>query len=325
MDAEQVPWGKVICLANAHLLTPTLAMALADQGLRNCLSADVGAYLQRLYTLNLQRNQHLRAQLIEVGAALNRIGVEPVLLKGACSLVTRMYSHPGSRMMTDLDVLVPQARIEACREQLQIIGYGMDDDDGDFPADHHHIAPLRRPGEYAVVELHQLLVKDLRTGLLFGTRVRAEEATLITERLIAEADHVQVNGVSLRVPKAGFRVLHSVLHSAFLDREHREGALPLRNLHELALLLAIFRDELDWALIRTLLGDSRKVTILSDWLYLANRLYGAPLPQCFRRRQHAHIHFLRCRLQARWGVAGSFRALARLSPGHLRDPRMQCD
>ena len=324
INAEEVPWSQVLCLANRHLIAPTLFAALDARGLGDCLPADVGAYLKELYRLNLQRNLQLGSELSEVVAALNGINVQPVLLKGAVSLVEPLYAQPGARIMTDLDLLVPAERIDACRQRLEAEGYYSDHKHVDWPPDHHHIAPLRRKGGYAVVELHHLLVQGLKTGKLFGTRLSNEEVRGLTARLLAEAEPVDRHGVQLRLPGPEFRILHLVLHSALLDREHREGATPLRALHECSILIANFDNQLNWDLIRAALADERKVKILNDWLYLAHRLFDCPLPEHVRGLRHVRLHFHRCRLQARFGVATSFRGLLGLTPQGPWDPRMQC-
>jgi hypothetical protein len=322
--AGQVPWETVLCLANRHLLAPALAAAFEARGLGEALPGDVDCYLRALYGLNLRRNGRLRDELGEVTRALNDIGVRPVLLKGAISLVTPVYAHPGARIMTDLDILVPRDRIDACRVRIEALGYRTGAEYANFPADHHHIAPLSREGAYAAVELHHLLVPRLTTGVLFGARLSAGEAEGLTTRLLENAECVDIDGLALGLPPPAFQVLHLVLHSALLDREHRDGAMPLRALHELALVLAVHRDALDPGLIRAALADKHKGAILDDWLYLAHRLFGGPLPEGIRQPRHAQAHYHRCRLQARLGMATSYRGLLGLAAGGPRDPRMQC-
>ena len=57
-------------------------------------------------------------KLDEVKDALNAIGIEPVLLKGAAHLVGGVYPAPSLRVVGDLDVLVPEERVKTAAETL---------------------------------------------------------------------------------------------------------------------------------------------------------------------------------------------------------------
>jgi len=84
---------------------------LLRKGLDSCLPDPIREYFQAVFSLNLERNERLRASLVEAVGALNRIGVEPLLLKGAAVLHGEPYAGVTARMLGDLDILVPAASI----------------------------------------------------------------------------------------------------------------------------------------------------------------------------------------------------------------------
>lgn len=311
--SQNLGWKTVIGLANAHLVSPTLWVALSDRGLANSLPSDVRDYLHEMHRLNSVRNQRLRLQTIEASRALNSIGVTPVLLKGAASLFVKTYGDLGSRVMTDLDLLVPQERAMDCWNQLRTLGYRRSDPDTDVDFYHyHHLEPLSRSGEYATIEVHKAALSPVRTGRLYGVCVTPEDVDRMTQLIRKEAEPVREQEVAMSVPSRTHRTLHLILHSAYVDNAHRCGTLPLRPIHELALMQSVFGEDIDWSTIRGVLEADGKSNVLNDWIYLAHRLYGSPLPDGIEPGFGPVVHFARCRIQARWGLSVSLRTFARL-------------
>jgi hypothetical protein len=94
LASPTIDWRGLTWLAGSSLVTPALAGALQRKGLFERLPEAVQDYLQTLQSLNLARNQTLREQLLIITEALNRIDIQPVLLKGAIALATGHY--PGA-------------------------------------------------------------------------------------------------------------------------------------------------------------------------------------------------------------------------------------
>jgi fido (protein-threonine AMPylation protein) len=98
---------------------------------------------------------------VELVAPLNRIGVEPVLLKGAIRRVDGLYPEIGWRMMRDLDVLISEGSLAEAVEVLRGIGYD---------SEQRAIDPLekdwraRHPDRPALVEVHRELFGGRKTA-----------------------------------------------------------------------------------------------------------------------------------------------------------------
>jgi Uncharacterised nucleotidyltransferase len=92
-------WEDVATRATNEFVVPAFAAAVRDLGLIGSLAPELRAFLAMAHAANVKRNGGLRSQLAAVVGAVNREGVEPVLLKGAIRLVDGLYPDPGWRMM----------------------------------------------------------------------------------------------------------------------------------------------------------------------------------------------------------------------------------
>lgn len=70
----------------------------------------------------LARNLLILAQLDELLAPLKERGIPVILLKGVALIVT-VPEYAGERLMDDIDLLIPQARLKEARTVLSSLGY----------------------------------------------------------------------------------------------------------------------------------------------------------------------------------------------------------
>jgi hypothetical protein len=304
-------WEKITGLANANFLSPAFWVEVRDNALAQSLPNHVRDYLAELHRLNTLRNQRLREQTIETARHLNAAGVTPVVLKGAASLVSPTYSDEGSRMMVDLDILVPAADGKRCWDHLCARGYCPIQSDYDW-SHHHHLQTIYCNGEAGTVEIHRQALMPFSTGRIFGASLTPEEVEQITQRISANAVLVSGYKVRLAMPAATERVLLCLLHSALYEKNaYRCGTLPLKSLHELAVLQCKLADRVDWKAIRQLLARGRKLALLDAWLFLAHKLFGSALPPGMRTTPGMAAHYVRARIQARWALSVSLTQISR--------------
>jgi len=296
LTSEDLDWCTVIGVADAHFVTPALWVALRDKVLAENLPSHVRDYLQELHRLNTLRNRHLRAQLAEAVRRLNAVGIVPILLKGTASFYTKTFEDPGSRVMADVDILVPTKDATDCWNALRGLGYEPVANMargavGELPPlnydDHHHLRPLHRPGDYGVIEIHRHVVPaSLQRLLPTGFFWKA-------------ARFIEVSGAKMAVPTPTCQVLHNLLHSALADRAYTRGSMPLRSLHELALMQMRYGSSIDWELIEEQMALGHRSKVLHAWTYLVHRLFGNPLPLGAGSTPRALVHYGRVRLQVR--------------------------
>jgi len=307
--AGQPDWGNIVGLVNHHLLTPAMWLALNKKALIDELPVDLAAYLHDLYQLNCERNHQLRNQLLEAVRQLNHNGIIPVLLKGAKHLVTEIYSGPGARIMTDIDLLVRQEDITSSLDSLIELGYEpVEDKHGDYHEEHHHCSPMFRSGAYGAIEIHRRLAEY------------PYELILPTELVLAETEPLIVEQAHMRVLTPTHRILHNIVHSQLIDHLHDNGTIPLRSLHEVYCEQAAYSSHIDWAMISRQMNNNKRGRVLRAYLFMMKTLYGSPSSSEARPTLAAHLYYQRCRAQLAWRKAHEWGLrYGRYSPDMLND------
>lgn len=288
ITSGRLAWEVVVGMANNHLVTPALWVALNDKGLVEYLPEDLREYLRELHRLNKQRNEHLKGQAIEAVQQLNSAGIEPVLLKGGVHLFTNTFTDFAARIMTDLDILVPKQKLDICLKALYVLGYHTDKRQEISYRRHHHHAPLIRSGAYGTIELHRAPV--------FCTAAQI----LPTEAAWTHIEPLIIEGLKINALSPTYKVLHNILHSEIVDRCYKLGQINLRSLYDLVSISNFHGERIDWLVIQELMDYYGKGDMLRAYLYLAHRLFGMAMPDTIQPTQKSVAHFIRCRKQAQW-------------------------
>ena len=279
MTRSKVSWERVIHLANSHLMISALWVGLCEKELDSELENDVRNYLQELYTLNLRRNQGLRRQAIEAIAVLNKKGIVPMLIKGAVQLFQPVHEDFGTRIMTDLDMLVPKERIADAIEALAQIEYQIHKDPNINWETHYHAPPMGRPGEYGVIELHRNA---------FGKNA---DQVLSTAEIWATAEEGITKGIRFKVPDATHTVLLGILHSQFTHGYPQRFRLDYKGLHDMVTITGHQKRGVDWDQIQNRLAVHGLSWALRTHMWAAHRLFNLPVqndirPSVFTRIYH---------------------------------------
>lgn len=286
--SDSLDWEYVVFHANRYQVVPLLWLILEKSGMTELLPADLRRYLSGFYLMNRQRNANLRVQLERVVDLLNELGVCPVLLKGAVHLVSRSYDDPGARIMTDLDILVPDKDLDPSVAALKSIGYREDSEFLSKNPGHHHWAPLFREGEYAAVEIHTRLLSDRSADVMREDNVR---------------DHLEVANLPEKCActlSLENHILHTFIHSEITDRGYACGRVPLRALHESAAMVMASSRGIDWSALERSLNTARARKIFRAYLYLLSTYLGIRVPVNLIRRPENWIHYLRLEANVRW-------------------------
>jgi hypothetical protein len=266
-----VDWNEALKLAGAHLVTPALAGALEGRGLMPLLRDDEREYLEFIRSLNRERNNVLRGELIRIISALNGIGVTPLLLKGAISLaLPEQYPGAADRVVGDLDIVVETGRALEAQRHIAGLGYKEASYGREWATSeerdirHHHLAPLTHDTLPVCVEVHTRIVKD-----------RSEDQAL-TASMRPSLWHSPAGGKAL-VPDPATRVAHNFIHSHV---SHGLGARRLfnfRHLHEFASLVSQHEPSVTGSDIRAAVTARRRDALAEYWA-LAEAWLGAPFP-----------------------------------------------
>ena len=93
--APRASWQDLLGAARVHVVLPALSWCARDD---KSVPPELRSYLEAVTRLNGKRNERLRRQLEQVARALNDIGIEPTLLKGAAYLIGDVYPTSVARL-----------------------------------------------------------------------------------------------------------------------------------------------------------------------------------------------------------------------------------
>lgn len=215
-------WQRLLQAAARHCVTPMLLDCLDCGAARHAAPAPVIEYLEQAATANAARNLGFRDEILRIVRTLNAAGIEPLILKGAARLFDGLYRSSGHRFMLDVDLLVPETRIEEAGDLLRANGYAWMEL-GRNTYEPHHLPPLLNQHAGLVVELHHSLGRGC-AGMLPA------------DDLIAGSTVIAVEDARLRIPSREHQIVHLIAHSCVQHQGWLGSPILLRDLVEGALL-----------------------------------------------------------------------------------------
>jgi hypothetical protein len=280
----QIDWEAVALCANRNSLAADLYWAVERQGLAVEMPATFHDYLKEIYQFNLTRNTLQTRQLLDIIGLLNRAAVTPIVLKGGAALLTKLYPDPGLRFMVDLDLLVPEERMEPSVAALMAAGYEVPEQYAKALANYrntNHYPPLYREGESSAVELHHRL---------FEHEVDFLDTSALWLRSCACSDSLPEGLSASRLSPTDellYCFAHSELHHGFHDRE----LIDVRHLYEFSYLCRRYRQEIDWHSIAAVMDHPTYGQALRAYLHLGKELFFVDLPLLMEQDRQAIDHF----------------------------------
>jgi hypothetical protein len=258
---QGISWELLIEASSNHFVTPALAWCLKE---RPDIPSEVRDYLNTVFALNVTRNESLLAALTRIVAALNAIGVEPVLLKGAARLAECNYPAPGMRFLGDLDVLIPAERSSDAVAALQAIGFRPNADD---PLHYHHLPMLQDRETGGGVELHTHLVGvkslDVVPTAWFYTGTRP----------------CAFGDLRIRLAEPTRNVGHLIAHDQLHHHGYQLRRVELRQVLDLAMIRASQESAIDWEELDHRFCRIGLGRVLATYLATSEALLGQPIPQ----------------------------------------------
>lgn len=223
-DLAPAAWNGVVAAARAERLLGTLALRLDGIGLPD----DVAAILaDAAFDAARERRQALW-EANRACVALVPLGVQPILLKGTAYAALGSAAGEG-RLIGDLDILVPRARLDEVERALLAAGWEWVKpdpyDDLYYRRWMHELPPLIHRERDRMIDVHHTVLPPT-------ARPTPDAAALI-------ADSVAVGTEGARVLCPEDRVCHAVAHM-LADGDLAGG---LRNLWDIRCLLAEVRDD----------------------------------------------------------------------------------
>jgi hypothetical protein len=272
-------------------VTPALAWTLKGHP---GIPSEARDYFETILTLNGGRNEALLNGLKRILAALNAVGIEPVLLKGAARLAEGTYPEPNVRFLGDLDVLIPAAGVADAVAALQAIGFCTNATDPPLPPGHHHL-PVLHGGEAVGVELHTDVLR------------RASAKVIPTDWFRAGTRPSSFRSQRIRLAQPTRSVGHLVVHDQPFHDGYQLRRVQLRHVLDVCMIRAAHESAIDWVEIdqrfcRCGIGD-----VLATYFAIAESLFGQPAPHLCHAPSSSAIDALRRLVEhgepRRWGVS----------------------
>ncbi len=265
LDSQDADWFELVEEGARELVLP----ALSEQARRLQIASRIPLEILDVFNvteaLNGERNKEILSEAFHLTRLLNRIGIQPVALKGLAYLLTDVYPNPASRYLLDIDLLVPAPLLPRAVAHLLDNGYAETSGCRSDYVRHHH-PPINRAG-HPTIELHE------RVGL--GVCERLLPATDIFHR----AQPLTAQGATLLIPDPSHLVTHLILHSQLLHPYPQRIFPPVRAIHDLRLLQTRFGVSIDWNAIADAYSQAGELGTLALHLKHARHFYDIEVPE----------------------------------------------
>lgn len=266
LSSTQMNWTRFLQAASTRLVAPALPAELARKGLWDLMPADARDYLETVRDLNARRNRELLTTTEELADVLNRVDIEPLLLKGMGCFATGLYPHVGSRVLRDIDILVAPGRFEVAAFALEGAGWFHPKA---LPAEtplraHSQIGFTHRRG-FKLVELHQELLP-----------LEQRHRLAASDLLQAGVSQTLANGARVRVLPPLETVIVNVVHHQIMHACYQTGMIDLRALYDLALLRRRYGSAIDWSSLDMWFDRRGWRSVLHAYLALGRELFATP-------------------------------------------------
>jgi len=258
-------WDLIVRQARSANLLARLAVILEDRGLAGAVPAGPAAHLEGARVLAKAQEEAVRREVAHLAKALDRTGVQIVLLKGAAYVFAGLPPARG-RLFSDIDILVPDADLAQVEAALMLHGWATTHHDAYDQRYYrkwmHELPPLRHIARNTVVDVHHRILP--RTA-----RLKPDSGKLLSSSR-------QLPGWQrLRVLSPPDMVVHSAVH-LFFNEEFANG---LRDLADLDALLRHFSHSAGfWP---TLAERARELDLARPLYYAlryTSRILGTPVP-----------------------------------------------
>ena len=266
-------WDILIPQSRASGLMAALYAQIERAGLLSSVPARPLVHLRSVWLVHEKQRQTLSYELRWLRRAFDETGEQMVLLKGAAYVAADLPSAAG-RLMSDIDLLVPQSRIEKVEAVLNRYGWlpgeQSEYDERYYRQWMHEIPPLGHETRESTLDVHHtILPPTTRVGL---------EPELLFEGVVEVSEGVYVLSPS-------DMLLHSAAH-LFHEGEFQHG---LRDLWDLDRLLRLWgcSDDFWCALLEKAERSDLKASLFYGLRY-TEYFFDTPVPVFVKQRMAAY-------------------------------------
>jgi hypothetical protein len=229
--------------------------------------------LKDIYRKNTFFNMALMGELKSILSLFNSHKIPVIVLKGAY-LAKEVYSKIGLREMVDIDLLVPDDKVEQAAKLLEILDYqSIRNYDVSLDVEKlsgHQLPPFRKSFALPVIEIHWTICDPNETYQFDLTELwqRAKNTDFFGETALALAPEDLI--------------LHLCHHASY----HHKFNIGVRPLCDLARIIEHFQDQLDWEMLQTTAERWQWQKGLYIMLALTRNCLGVDLPDSMLQAIH---------------------------------------
>ncbi|TFG54321.1 MAG: hypothetical protein E4H37_00590 [Gemmatimonadales bacterium] len=220
--------------------------------------------LRTFYAVGQLRNTLLLRDAVHVIGALQAAGVPVMVLKGL-HLAVQVYSEPGLRTMSDIDIMVPERDLAKAEHVMVGLGFGPlpRPDLEEFCRRSNHLARLSRP-KSVPVEVHWTIERP------------TSPFTIDVDALWRRAQPIALGGLEVLALSPEDLLLHLCLHTSY---HHRFDRMALKGLVDIDMVVAAFEGRLDWRQVARTARDWNAESYVYSTLRLATMILETPVPK----------------------------------------------
>jgi hypothetical protein len=290
---EEIDWPRVLQRARAHKLIGILASRMKDSSIGSRVPEAVEEELKGERTRGREHQGRVARTLEETRNLLTSLGCPFLVIKGSV-YAHDLYEEPSMRRFSDVDILIPHAKLDAVDQGLKEAGYYFWNDPN-YHRGRSRWSRRRAPeGEEAGSEAsakrilaafhrHHLYVlprEDPRMHVEVHWHVFVPgQGRVSPEDLWSETRSTILEGVETRT--LGWEA--SLLHAAAHCMEHPPTGCRLLHLSDVAWMMVKRANDLDAERLRRLAQDWRLGRFLTSAVTALERTLPLGLPESSRR------------------------------------------
>ena len=267
-------WSDLIRLARQHDLLGRLACRLEAAGFLDDVPFAPRAHLDSARLLAAAQHAEVRREVRRLVRLFEPMGIPVVLLKGAAYVYAQLPASAG-RTFSDIDILVPKARLPEMEASLMLDGWATTHhsayDQHYYRKWMHELPPMQHTRRGVVLDVHHSILPET-ARLKTDARKLLEAAKPIADVLgLYLLDPVDI-------------ALHSMTH-LFCNEEFSHG---LRDISDIDLLLRHFgQQETFWEYLPERAKEMGLGRPLYYGLLQASKILGCPVPAATWQRVSA--------------------------------------
>jgi hypothetical protein len=265
---DPATWERVLSCARRNAVLAYLAYRAESAGLLPALPEKARLALASARMGGRRLAQLARWELDQVARTLSAAGVPMIALKGVAYLLREM-PHASTRLMTDIDVMVPHASIDTAESSLRAAGWRdtkLDAyDQSYYRRWSHEIPPMRFPGRLLGVDVHHTIIAPV-------SRLRPDPNAFWSDAL-----PTRMPGVRVLSPVDS--VLHAAVH-LFFDSDFDGRFRDVVDLHEM--VGAFGEDAQFWPALVSRAAELGLGRPLFYAVHMLDDILGTPLPPGMR-------------------------------------------